>query len=246
MTDSTRVLLPAAEAFRSGVLRIQEEAGRGFTGDELSWGDYPVNAVLVTVFVILALMSQRSLMNIFPRLLNSLTRWKVCVAIDASMQTRNDRNILGVVYTLPIALLCDRYDLLHTEIINVIPESWHGLVTTGILALWFLVRKTLMVIFGSRARKPETLRTAHLSFFNYWILAGFLMVITIAVSSAAGLGDGLISKLLLWEGAVLYAVAFVRKAQILRSFCGPFATFLYLCGLEILPTGALVAGTFIL
>lgn len=246
MVDSTRVVLPAAEAFKSGVLKMQEEAARGFVGEELSWSDYPVNAILVTIFVLLALLSFRSLMNIFPKLLDSLSRWKACINIDASIQTKNDRNALGIVYTIPIALLADRYDLLPAEILDYIPKSWHGLVFTGIFFIWLLFRQLMFALCSTRTRRIETLRTAHMSFFNYWILAGFLMVITLTITSVIGVDDGIISKILRWEVAVLYAIAFLRKAQILRSFCNPFVTFLYLCGLEILPTGALVAGAILL
>lgn len=246
MTDSTRVLLPAAEAFSSGILRMREEAARGFAGDELVWSDYPVNAVIVTVFVLLALLSFRILMNIFPKLLDSLTRWKACVNIDASLQTRSDRNILGVIYTIPIALISDRYGLIQPELLESVSESWHGLVITGVFFAWLFLRRIFFLLCGVRCRRPETFRTAHSSFYNYWILAGFLMVITLAFSSVIALDEALISKLFMWEGAVLYAVAFLRKSQILRSFCSRFVSFLYLCGLEILPTGAFVAGAILL
>lgn len=246
MTDSTRVVLPAAEAFSSGILRMREEAARGFTGDELAWGDYPVNAILVTAFVLLALLSFRSLMNIFPKLLDSLTRWKACVNIDASLQTKTDRNMLGAVYTIPIALLTDRYDLIRAGVFDLVPESWHGLFITAVFLVWLFIRKLCFILFTARSTKMETMRTAYFSFYNFWILAGFLMVITLALSYITGMEDSLITKLFMWEGAVLYAVAFVRKSQILRSCCGRFASFLYLCGLEILPTGAFVAGAILL
>lgn len=246
MIDSTRVVLPAAEAFRSGILRMQEEATRGFVGEELSWSDYPVNAILVTIFTLLALLSLRSLLSIFPKLLDSLSRWKACVNIDASIQTKSDRNDLGLVYTIPIALLVDRYDLMPMQVMDFIPESLHGLAFTGLAVVWLLLRHILFALMSTRTRRLETFRTAYLSFFNYWILMGFLMVITGALASVVGIQDATISKVLLYELAVLYAIAFLRKSQILRSYCNPFVTFLYLCGLEILPTGALIAGAILL
>ena len=50
---------------------------------------------------------------------------------------------------------------------------------------------------------------------------------------------------ILWISALTYLLHLVRKLQILSSSCSIFAGFLYLCALEILPTGVLVTSAVI-
>ena len=97
-----------------------------------------------------------------------------------------------------------------------------------------------------RAPRPETFRTANTSFFNYWILAGLLLVLTAGIISFTGIPDDTGRSILLYELAVMYFVAIIRKSQILLSYCGPLTTFLYLCALDFIPTGALIAGCILL
>jgi hypothetical protein len=45
---------------------------------------------------------------------------------------------------------------------------------------------------------------------------------------------------LLYVTGMTYVLYILRRGQIFASACNPFSTFLYLCGLELLPTLALV------
>ena len=59
--------------------------------------------------------------------------------------------------------------------------------------------------------------------------------------------DAVIIRKLYWiELALFYGVFLIRKCQILSTFCNPFTTFLYLCALELLPTGLLAASAVFL
>jgi hypothetical protein len=61
-----------------------------------------------------------------------------------------------------------------------------------------------------------------------------------------GTDDATIKTVSFYILAAFYAIFIVRKHQFLLSGCNPFATFLYLCTLEILPTGILIATDIIL
>lgn len=246
MIDSVRVVLPVQEALRSGRLELPEEAARGFVSSPLAWGDHPANYILIVIFTLLALISLRRLLSIFPRLIDSLTRWKACVNIEASLQVKTDRNLLGILYTIPIALMMDKYELLQIDAMELIPEGLHGLVTTGAIFIWLLIRRFIYLVLSARVRKVEMFRTAYYSFFNFWILAGFLTVCTASLAAVLNVGSALAGRIIFYEIMLLYAIALLRKHQILRSFCNPFITFLYLCALEFIPTGALIAGVILL
>lgn len=246
MIDSTRVILPASQAFRSGTLEMPESLAGDLADQALSWADFPQNTVLIVLATLLTLMFLRIFLGIAPLLLDSLTRWKACVNIDASVQLKSDRNILGAVATLPIALVADRYGFLRPDILGMVPQAWSSLVTLGIVILWLLFRYICFYLCALKAPRPEMFRTAHKSFFNFWILAALLLTLTAGVISFTSIPDEAGRTILLYELAVMYLIALLTKSQILLSYCGPLTTFLYLCALEFIPTGALIAGCILL
>lgn len=246
MTDSTNVILPAAQAFSSGTLEMPERLVEGYSVQALAWSDYPVNTALLVIATLLLLISLRVFLGIAPKLLDSLSRWKACMNIDASVQLTRDRNMLSVIATLPLALVADRYCFFSADVLNVIPDAWSSPVTLGIIIVWLLVRHLFFYLCLLRTQRPETFRTAHKSFFNYWILASLLLTLTAGVISFTNIPDAAGRTILLYELAVMYLIALLRKSQILLSFCGPLTTFLYLCALEFIPTGALIAGCILL
>jgi len=246
MIDSTKVILPAAQAFKSGTLEMPESLSGDLAEQVLAWSDYPVNTALIVTATLLMFVTLRIFIGIAPLLLDSLSRWKACVNIDASVQLKSDRNTLGVIATLPIALVADRYDFFNAGILERIPDAWSSPVTLGIVILWLIFRYFCFYFCSLRAPRPETFRTAHKSFFNYWILAALLLTLTAGVISFTSIPDSAGRSILLYELIVMYLIALLRKSQILLSYCGPLTTFLYLCALEFIPTGALIAGCILL
>ena len=97
MIDSTKVILPASQAFRTGTLAMTDTPGTGVPDAVLQWSDYPANTVSIVIFTLLAVFTLKNFLNIAPLLLDSLSRWKACVNIDASVQLKSDRNLLGYI-----------------------------------------------------------------------------------------------------------------------------------------------------
>jgi hypothetical protein len=54
-----------------------------------------------------------------------------------------------------------------------------------------------------------------------------------------------VKSAMLWISACIYLIFILRKTQILISSASFFAAFLYLCALELIPTGALAASAII-
>ena len=55
-----------------------------------------------------------------------------------------------------------------------------------------------------------------------------------------------VKSAILWLSAGIYGLFLIRKIQIFTSNCSVFTAFLYLCALEIIPTGTLVVSAIIL
>ena len=246
MTDSTQVTLPAAQAFLSGKLEMSEHISKGIEQTDMAWAEYPVNTIAVIVFTIVALITLKSLLDIYPMLLDSLTRWKGCVNIDSSIRLKSDRNLLGIVWLLPIVLVADRYGLFSMAALENIPPEWHLPGTMAVVVSWLLLRHICYLICSIRAKKPEMFKTAHKSLFNFLIQLAVLMILTAGITSITAVPDHSSRVIILYEAIGFYLIYLLREKQILGTFCGPFRTFLYLCEIEIIPTGALVAANILL
>ena len=246
MADSTQVILPAAQAFLSGKLEMSEHLTQGVGTVDITWAEYPANSIGVIVFTVLALITLKTLLSLLPRLLDSLTRWKACMNIDSSIRLKSDRNLLGIIWLLPLVLVADRYGLFTLNLLDGIPAQWHVFGTMGVVVAWLLLRHTIYFLCSLRARRPETFKTAHKALFNHLILLAVLMILTAGVMSFTSVQNHTARAIIMYEAIALYLVSFYREAQILGTFCGHFRTFLYLCALEIIPTGALVAANILL
>ena len=75
---------------------------------------------------------------------------------------------------------------------------------------------------------------------NYFIFIVVLELVTTGLLTLFRADDSTVRLVLLHELGILYIFAVIRKAQILSTSCKPLSTFLYLCALEIIPTGMLI------
>lgn len=246
MADSTNVILPAAQAFLAGELEMPESISPGIGTVPTAWADHPFNSAAVILFTFLALFTLKSFLNILPLLFDSFTRWKGCMTIDSSVRLKSDRNLVGYISILPIALIADRFHLFSAGILDTVPEDWHLAATLGTVIAWLLLRHFFYIICSARARRPETFRTAHSSVFNFIILMAAVMVPLAGIFSFTGISEETERMVLIYAAGFFYLVAILRESQILASFCSQIQTFLYLCALEFIPTGALVAGNILL
>ncbi len=216
------------------------------TGSQaLAWADYPADYILVMVFVILLLASFRTLMGLLPYLLDSVSRWKACISIDASIRLKSDRNLLGLIWLLPLALIADRYSLFSARILDTISPQWHVFATVGIILCWLFLRFLGYALCHVRTKKPETLKTAHKCIYNYIILFAAIMAVIVGIFSVSNPSDTICKQIVLYGAIAFYLLALLRESQTLGTFCSQFRTFLYLCALEIIPTGALIAGNIL-
>ena len=246
MVDSTNVILPAAEAFTSGKLMVSEGLAAGSADAVLGWSDYPLNAALIAVFTLLVLVTLKRFVNIAHNLFDGLSRWKACLAIEASVQQMEDRNLIGYVCIIPISMIADRYGFITAGLASTVPAAWHCLVPIAAIAAWLFVKHLFYKLISLRVRHVETFRIAHKAFYNYWILASLLLVMTVGVLAFLETPAELGRKILLYELGGIYFIGIIRQSQILSSTYGAVATFLYLCALEFIPTAALIAGDILL
>lgn len=236
---------PGDSAFVSGRMLMPTQ-GTSAIADIAIWSDNLLNSSLLIAFVILALINLANLIDIVPSLLDCLWRWKGNLNIDASLKLANPRNKVAAVMLLPVSLLASRYDLFQLEFCQSLSPAMQTLVAMGVVVLYVLVRRILFNLSTLRCRRMETALAAHHSSHNYFIIASLMLFIALGVCMFLSVDETTTRMVIYATGGLIYFIALVRKLQIFNSFCGPIQTILYLCALEILPTGAIIAASVLL
>ncbi len=215
-------------------------------GAPVVWSDSLVNSTLVVIFALLVLLNMRTFIHIIPQLLPTLTRWKVCLSLDHNIHLCRERSYAALILFVPFCLLADRYGLVHPSVIETLPVGWQVPAVTGFFLIYLLVRRFCHSLCALRGRRPETFLAAYRSSYGYFVLMLLLLLVSVGICHVLGCNELVFNRVLLIEILLCYLLSVVRKGQILRSFCNPFLTFLYLCGLELIPTGMLTAAVLLL
>lgn len=211
------------------------------SGLGLVWGDLLVNRLLVVAAVLLFLITFRDIIRILPDLLGCIDRARANVSLEHSLNVARTRNMIAWEAVLAFCLLADRYDLYSPGFWQFIPDQWSAPATIGALLAFLLVRHLLFVLLRPIRISQEGANTIHHTPYNYFIISTAVLLTTAGVMAVPHCPDHLIKSVLLWETAGLYFLTLIRTRQIISYYCTTFATFLYLCALELLPAGLLIA-----
>lgn len=198
---------------------------------------------LISFFIILLLL--KTLVGVFPSLLACLIRWKESVNLDASVQLGRDRDIMTLTMIIPFCLTACCFNLYAPKWMEGIGEAGRLGMIIGIFIVFILLRKFLEHIWQPKKMNPKTYRTACKSAHTFFSILALLLLATGGVMSFLDVSEEVIKTAMLWISATIYLLFILRKSQIFISSCSFFTTFLYLCALEIIPTGALVASAII-
>ena len=203
-------------------------------------GGLPVLFIVLTVaFILAAILFMPRFMSLAPLLFDSLFRARGSVSLENSVRYSNDRRLVASVLLIPAALLTYRYRIYDAAFLRDLSEGWRLLAILGVFAVFALLRLMMYALMKPR-RNYDFYRLSRRTAYTYFILLVIVGLITAGVLALFGCDLVLVRKVLLVELALFYAIFFVRRAQILALSCNHLRTFLYLCGLEILPTAAMV------
>ena len=236
------MLLDMDGAFKAGKLLLPTEPAAAAA----EAGPTPVVAtVLIIISVLLGLLFLSNFLNVFPYLLDNFTRARGSAALEGSVRVSRDRNIIALILIIPFILLVNRYRIYDPDFLAGRPDDIRMLIITGIFLCYLLLRRVLWFILQPH-RYSDNYPMARKVAYTFFILAGLVVLPTVGILSLFGVNDLTVRTVILAETGFLYLVFLVRKNQILSVVCGPFQVFLYLCALEVLPTGLLVASALFL
>ena len=188
----------------------------------------------------------RSLVSIFPSLVACLVRAKECFNLEASVKLSRSRDILASVMILPFCLIVNRFDVIGTGVSAGLSEDLRIAMTIGVFIVYFIFRIATYRLFRPQRLPKKTYQTAGKAAHTFFAILTLLLLTVAGIMTVAGTDETTIKNAILWISAGIYGLFLIRKFQIFTSNCSVFAAFLYLCALEIIPTGTLVVSAIIL
>jgi len=196
---------------------------------------------LLSLLAVITLL--RRLVNIFPSLMASMIRWKENINLQASLKMRTDRDLVSLALFIPFCLTAFRYRMYCPSFLNGLDAGSQLWVTIGIFAAYVSLRGLCRIILHMKSSVAG--KAANECSRTYFIILTILLVATGGILSLFNTPPTGIRAAMFWISGTIYAIFLLRKAQIFLSYCNIFASFLYLCALEILPTGVLIASAVV-
>ena len=198
---------------------------------------------LLSFFICMLLMKR--LVNVFPSLVACLWRGKECFNLESSVKLARDRNIIALAMIVPFCLVVCRYRLYNPSFVrNFTPDVLLGMYF-GVFFVYSLLRILVSALFKPKSMPDKTYRIAIKASFTFFAVLTLLLLAVAGVMEIFDVKDAVVRSAMLWVSAGIYAIFLLRKCQIFVSSCSVFAAFLYLCALEIVPTGILVVSALI-
>ena len=200
--------------------------------------------IMMVVFILLALLLVGNFLTIIPHLADSILRARGSTALEGSVRVSRDRNIIALVFVIPAIIIQYRYRLYYPEFVQEMTPTARLLTIAGIFVGYLLLRYLLYLWF--KPRRNDAYQMSFRAGYSFFILMSLVLFLTIGILMLFKASDLTMRTFILVEVILFYAIFFFRRGQILSTNCSPFKTFLYLCALEILPTGLFVASAVVL
>lgn len=197
---------------------------------------------LASLLIIITML--RRIVNVMPSVLTCIWRWKECVNIDSDIKTGRDRDFTALALILPFCLTASNAGVLSFRFMkDMRPEAAFG-VTIAIFAAYMLFRLfTSKVFLPQKSRRDN--RVTDNSDRTFFIILAIAILSCCWIMELMNADATLIKSTILWLSAIIYSLYIVRKFQIFQSSHSIFTSFLYLCALEIIPTGTLAVSVII-
>ncbi len=202
---------------------------------------FNILALLSTLVVITLL---RRLVNLAPSLVACMIRWKECVNLDASVKNAYDRDMIALAMVIPFCLAAEKFRLYSLSFMDGMNENLRLCVILGTFIMYDIIRRLASMMMQNRKNK-KTYDVAQKSSYTFFIILTIVLMTLGGILSFRHVEAESIRIAMLWVSAFIYTLSLLRKTQIFLSGFSILTSFLYLCALEIIPTGILVISVLI-
>ena len=201
--------------------------------------------ILAFISVLTVILLLNRLTNIFPSLMACTIRWKESINLEASVKHSLDRDMIAAAMLLPFCLCVEKYGLYTPEFLEGLGAGLHLAAFIGIFIIYCILRVVLSKMLRPKGMNPKTYKTAGRASFTFFIILTLILLASGGILNFIDTDPTVVRSAMLCVSIGIYALFLLRKLQIFISGGSFFAAFLYLCALEIFPTGVLVASAII-
>ena len=201
--------------------------------------------LLILFSFLIVLLLLRRLVNILPSLLACLTRGKESLNLEASVKLSRDRDMLAIAMIIPFCLTAFYYRLYSPGFLSGMTEDYVMGVYFGVFFVYIGLRLLMTWLFRPQKLPKKTYVAADKASYSFFIIYTLFLLAAGAILDVMNVPETVIRNVMLWISAAIYTLFLLRKTQIFSTSCSVFAGFLYLCALEMIPTGILVVSAII-
>ena len=201
--------------------------------------------ILVGLALILFLLTVRIVIELMPSLIATAIRWKESLNLEASVKLSRDRNLIALCATVPFSLTAFAHNLYNPAFLTGFSADAQLWISIGIFGTFVIVRTTLEHMLKPRRIQAKSYKAIVNVGYSFFIILTMLLLLIACISYLLGTSEEHTKNAMLWISGLIYLLYIIRKLQIFNSFSSFFAGFLYLCALEILPTGVLITSAVI-
>ena len=200
---------------------------------------------LAVATIVAAIVFLPRFLSLAPLLFDSLFRARGSVSLENSVRSSTDRRLAATLCIIPAVLMIYSYRLYDPGFLQGFGPNLRLGVIAGVFLAFLLLRHVMYLLLMPRCRRDFYILSRNTA-FTYFILLVLLALVSAGLLELCGVSGEAVGRVILIETALIYTVFFFRRAQILSLSCNHLRTFLYLCGLEILPCAALVISAVLL
>ena len=198
-------------------------------------------SILGLLSLVAVLISLRTFLSIMPSLVACILRAKENINLEESARLVRERNVVYLVLLVPAAIAISWYNLWCIDVFDTWLPEFRFLITVGMIGAGVGMKVLLARLMEPRGVNRKLYNAVKFSFRNFSVTATLLCLVTIGTMSLFGADDESIKSVTLCVAGGVYVIYLLRKLQIIASFRDIFSSILYLCALELLPTGIIVA-----
>lgn len=204
-----------------------------------------VTDILALVSIVSVIVFLDRFVNILPSLAACMVRWKESLNLEASIKSGRDRDLAAMLMFIPFCLIISSFRMYCPDFMRGMDETARLGSTSAAFVAYILLRLAMTYILRPRKMNPAVYKAAHKLSLNFFTMLTLILLGMAGTMSFAGICPSLTRSAMLWVSALVYILFLIRKTQIFLSSCSLFTAFSYLCGLEIIPTGAFIVSAIV-
>lgn len=202
-------------------------------------------SILVIISVLLIMLALNQIVGVFPSVIGSLLRKKECFNLEDSVKLARARDNSAAVLFLPFTLIAAHYGVYEPRWQVEMPVNSRIWLDLAVFFAFFLIRLGMYFIVFPKKGDYKNYKLAYKAGYSYFIFLTALLLVLVGVMSFMGMNPEVVKSAIYWVTAAVYLLLLVRKMQFFVTSAGFLTGFLYLCTLELIPTGLLVVSAIL-